>query len=366
MKHGIDFYMVVTALEDKDNENRSPVHQVLQEDEEVQTLFNIRVHLSEYRLARRSSRVKGLWQCYKVSPKWNGSGEIDLEQFGVEIGFVFVNDSVFPIKVRATFSSQDNAYGLAGGRWFDGDVTWIAIGGFNSKWSLYKNTYEVQIVEVNEHFELEEMCSKDSYYKCLAKRFTDFDFAHYPVDLTRRINALKQNLPFFNSSVCLLETENVCYPFSLPMIESKKLHVCDRENYSQRICYEEVISSLKLDQEKHCRKLCHKKEYKVKLSNYELEHHLPSIKFAFRYNFELPESNLNVRSEKPFKIVRKEYWIVSGMDLVGSVGGTLGLFVGFSFMDTINWFISKIFTTLWTWKRRKWLIGPNETVEMSG
>ena len=137
------------------------------------------------------------------------------------------------------------------------------------------------------------------------------------------------------------------------------------ENYSQRVCYEEVISSLKLDQEMHCKKLCHKKEYKVRLSNTELEYHEPSIKFAFRYNFELPESNLNVRSEKPYKIVRKEYWIVSGMDLVGTVGGTLGLFVGFSFMDTINWFISNIFTTFWTWMRRKWLMRQNKTDKLS-
>ena len=223
--------MVVTALEEKDNENTSPVFQILREDEEVQTFFNIKVHLSEYRLARRSSRIKGLKQCYKVSPKWNGSGEIDLEQFGVEIGFVFVNDSVFPKKVRATFTSEDNAYGLAGGRWFDGKVTWITMGslGTTAQWRLYKNTYEVQIVEVHEHFELEKLCSEDSYYKCLAKRFIDFDFVHFPVDLTRKINALKPNLPFFNSTICLFKTENVCYPFSLPTIESKKLHVCDRE-----------------------------------------------------------------------------------------------------------------------------------------
>ena len=38
------------------------------------------------------------------------------------------------------------------------------------------------------------------------------------------------------------------------------------------------------------------------------------------------------RSEEPYKTVRKEYLLMSGMSLVGNVGGMLGLFIGFSFL----------------------------------
>ena len=42
-------------------------------------------------------------------------------------------------------------------------------------------------------------------------------------------------------------------------------------------------------------------------------------------------------SKKPFKIIKKEYLIMNEMSLVGNVGGTLGMFVGFSFIGTIEW-----------------------------
>ena len=45
----------------------------------------------------------------------------------------------------------------------------------------------------------------------------------------------------------------------------------------------------------------------------------------------------DLRSAEPFKIVRKEYLTMSGMLLVGNVGGMLGMFVGFSFMGSTAW-----------------------------
>ena len=38
----------------------------------------------------------------------------------------------------------------------------------------------------------------------------------------------------------------------------------------------------------------------------------------------------------PVKMVWQEYYIMSGMTLVGIVGGTLGMFVGFSFIDSLS------------------------------
>ena len=44
-------------------------------------------------------------------------------------------------------------------------------------------------------------------------------------------------------------------------------------------------------------------------------------------------------SRKPFKIIKKEYLILNDMSLIGNVGGTLGMFVGFSFIGTFEWLL---------------------------
>ena len=49
-----------------------------------------------------------------------------------------------------------------------------------------------------------------------------------------------------------------------------------------------------------------------------------------------------MRSKKPFKTVKKEALIVSWVSLIGIVGGTLGLFVEFSFIGALEWVFGKI------------------------
>ena len=45
------------------------------------------------------------------------------------------------------------------------------------------------------------------------------------------------------------------------------------------------------------------------------------------------------RSQEPYKTVHKEYLLMTGMSLVGNVGGMLGLFIGFSFLGISEWMI---------------------------
>ena len=42
----------------------------------------------------------------------------------------------------------------------------------------------------------------------------------------------------------------------------------------------------------------------------------------------------------PEKIHQKEYLIYDGIGMFGSIGGSLGLFVGFSFTGTFAWMLS--------------------------
>ena len=55
------------------------------------------------------------------------------------------------------------------------------------------------------------------------------------------------------------------------------------------------------------------------------------------YHFEAPLDNKGARSEQPYKTIQTEYLTVNMMMLVGTVGGTLGMFVGFSFVGFAEW-----------------------------
>ena len=54
--------------------------------------------------------------------------------------------------------------------------------------------------------------------------------------------------------------------------------------------------------------------------------------FILEYRFQLPKLARDRRSKDPFKTVKREYLIITWISLVGTVGGTLGMFVGFSFL----------------------------------
>ena len=58
--------------------------------------------------------------------------------------------------------------------------------------------------------------------------------------------------------------------------------------------------------------------------------------------FDSPKHTKNVRSLQPFKFVKTEYWVMSGMTLVGNIGGTLGMFIGFSFIGFSQWIMDLV------------------------
>ena len=97
------------------------------------------------------------------------------------------------------------------------------------------------------------------------------------------------------------------------------------------MCYEKIFLKLKSDQIKHCQKSCNVKEFITQLDLEKWGNNLYP-RPNFKYCLELAESNRDVRTLQPFKTVKTEYWIVTFMSLMGVVGGTMGMFVGFSIM----------------------------------
>ena len=122
-----------------------------------------------------------------------------------------------------------------------------------------------------------------------------------------------------------------------------------------------VIYDLEVNQEFHCKKACREEEFKISYIEgglgfgqltewvnkswnpdipenhlYKKTHHVVGYKFA------LPKFNRGIRSRKPYKTVKKEYLINTLISLIGTVGGTMGMFVGFSFIGTSEWLSGNI------------------------
>ena len=91
------------------------------------------------------------------------------------------------------------------------------------------------------------------------------------------------------------------------------------------------------------------KEFRTEKGNAEVlsTHQDANRSFDFEAYFELPDTTRDVRTDMPFKTIRTEYLLMSQMLLVGNVGGTLGVFIGFSIFGTSEWFIGVVIN-LWT------------------
>ena len=74
-------------------------------------------------------------------------------------------------------TSEDNSFGIAGGKWFDGDIERYQIS------SNYKN--HLNITQVTEYQNLETLCSSVSYYECLAERFLKIPLPKQHLDKKR-------------------------------------------------------------------------------------------------------------------------------------------------------------------------------------
>ena len=55
-----------------------------------------------------------------------------------------------------------------------------------------------------------------------------------------------------------------------------------------------------------------------------------SFPMGFQYQFASPAGTKDQRSKELFKTVKQEYLVNSLMSLVGNIGGTMGMFIGFS------------------------------------
>ena len=248
-----------------------------------------------------------------------------------------------PKYTYVSVTSEANSYGITQDRWFDGKLetgeVWRSLNSDGT--SNWCEVNELTITKVNEVFNLHQNCSDDSYYQCLAERFNKFNFKE-ATDVV------------VNGSKCSFD--KLCAPFSLPFGDDETIPICTSE--IDKYCFGQIIcQKLKLDQATHYKKSCHVKEFSIKHDSSGL---LPcknknknDRELVIEVKFDTtPKSFWELRSLEPFKTVKTEYYIISGLSFVGNVGGTLGMFVGFSFIGVADWFMVSA-GAFWRWLKTK-------------
>ena len=182
---------------------------------------------------------------------------------------------------------MENYYGMAFGRWFDGEIDTVPL---YDPWDVgseetgvYSFVYSLNINEVIKH--INQDCSQDTFYECLFKKFTSAYFCNE--------SHSQQNL---NGSPSYIEWS----PFlnidpSSPHIEASWL------KYVQDL--------LKSDVEIPCKISCVVKEFKTRLIKREPLGLVKRDEMRLEYKFEMP-FNEDLRSTSPYKMVKKEYHIM--------------------------------------------------------
>ena len=165
-----------------------------------------------------------------------------------------------------------------------------------------------------------------SYYDSLARRFASVDLTQ----LSLRHNGTK----------CPLSKK--CAPFSFPSI-NQSIPLCQTD--IDLACFDKVVQTLRLDHKRFCEKTKKVKEYKLKwIRAGRIVTNDPPNTVPVQYQFATPLSSKDHISEGPFKTVKSEYLTMSGISLIGNVGGTMGMFSVIGMSEWIMGTVAKMWS----------------------
>ena len=203
------------------------------------------------------------------------------------------------------FTSEQNAYGIMFSEWMDGEVL---------EFNIENNTYEEISLRPERYIFLKakSKCFDESFYECFGLKFLSNNFD----------GCQTKCLPYDNFLL------NATY-------EEKQYATC--QTHEELECSIEIAKSVfaNITETNVCNS-CSILQYSGKVQYKEkhpYEQHYVELKYRFA----------NPRSVK----VHEEYLIYDRIGLIGSVGGTLGIFIGFSFTGVVTCFINFLKKLSW-------------------
>ena len=226
-------------------------------------------------------------------------------------------------------TSEANSYGCLHKRWYEGKMDPIV----TSKPAVIN----VEIYHVEEQQQIPGTCSKLSYFETLTKRLEGNDLCKYNLTYSEYGQSEKV--------ICDCNMlQNFCLPHSLP---NSHIQVCkdpithDDFDYYDWYCYKEALRSKQKEIDDGNFKSCTIKEFRTKhwtVSNRDEDDHSLSL----IYKFTALVTTSNSWTDKPSKTIVTQFYIRTWNLLIGTVGGTLGLFVGLSFLGVGTWLMESL------------------------
>ena len=182
--------------------------------------------------------------------------------------------------LHAYFTSEKNSYGIAFNEWKNGRVAKVEVD------KGLEKTVDVR-AELIFYLKGLSKCGDESFYECFSR--------------------LARN-----------KSSNACFPGSFP-----HLPICNMTNSKAFWTFWNKISK-----NGQCPKLCHMMEYSLQTSRTIKESKNSTM--GLSYGFDSSNSNM---------LVYEEYWVYDMTSMIGSVGGTLGMCIGFSFTGIFSSFL---------------------------
>ena len=230
----------------------------------------------------------------------------------VEVNFDHSIPEKFLPKIKFFISSLDNYYGVYQNQWWDGSVYVIDIGKYSHKKQI--------VVRQKKHVHSVSECNDYTFGDCYGWHLLMDDFKDCP-------NMCSTNIPSMNISDWERDLiKNSKLSHSLIHLRNDSIPMC--ETTEEIECMEARVNDLisELKNGTSC-KSCSKIDYSGTLQ-FESE----NIK-----NGDLYYKILSYQFDYPQVLtIYEEYLIYDGIGMIGSVGGTLGMFIGFSFSNAIS------------------------------
>ena len=288
-KHGVNFWISVVML---GRLNGILEFVTLRESKIVISKSGIKFHLERMDPHWRLVKKADYPFCYRIFSNWDvGSIKIGFDtEFKIDFRLRF-NSGYGQRMFQVYVSSHENSYGLTAQKWFDGIVDQNAI--INTRGGYL-------ITGVDEYRSLEGICSRDSYYDCLAKKFQALD-----------MSKLTDNKGFHTSRCKGLK---VCKP-KFPLPNSDQIPRCS--GFTQWACSSFGLRYLMQTEATHCKKACNIIEYKLEKASNTDSLEITNDTVAVELKFDTPSSRRHSRLMLPYKTVHTEYLVTTWGCLLG-------------------------------------------------
>ena len=235
--------------------------------------------------------------CYKIVPTTKNIFKGEMK--AIEIYFDDTISSKKMPSAKFYFSSEKNSYGILMNTWMDGDALEVNVDKYVLTYSLKPEKY----IYINTS---KSVCSNKSFYQCFSDKVSADNFEHCPTK---------------------------CSTISLPFQNASVIPVCEKEE-DQKCSLRKIIHPIfnRINDKELCPRSCTFLQYSGKIVHkYEIKNQsTTNVPLSIWYSFKVPESVM----------VNEQYLIYDAIGMIGAVGGTLGMCIGFSFDSIIHYLIN--------------------------